>query len=87
MTISQMAIKKNSDDNYEFFYHKNLNKQVRTLDQERVEIVRFIDDAVDVILRLKNKMMCFPGGKYQTPSRVLFEAGNDLSIDNGTAEC
>lgn len=81
MTISQMTLTKNSDDNYEFYYYKRQGVRIKSIDDERVEIVRFIDDAVDVILRLKNKLTGFPGGKYMTRNRVLFEAGNDLLED------
>jgi hypothetical protein len=82
MTIAQMTITKNSEDNYEFFYNKRQGARIRSVDDERIEIVRFVDDAIDIILRLKNKLTGFPCGKYMTRNRVLFEAGNDLLEDN-----
>ena len=83
MTINNMTITRNSDDNFEFYYHKKPGARIRNIDEERVEIVRFVDDAVDVILRLKNKLTSFPG-VFHSPNRILFEAANELTTEAET---
>lgn len=73
MTINQLLIKKLSDDRYEFVYYKS-DKKVNDLPTERSNAVRFIDDAVDAMLRLTNIMDTMPESGKQTC--VVFEVGD-----------
>lgn len=78
MAITHMYITKYSDDNFDFYYHKPVGDKSNDVNEQRVEIVRFVDQAVDVILRCLNKMTTFPGVKDAVDDRVLFECGKDL---------
>jgi hypothetical protein len=78
MAITHMTITKFSDDNFDFYYHKPIGDTSNDVNEQRVEIVRFVDQAVDVILRCLNKMTIFPSLNDVVGERVLFECGKDL---------
>lgn len=56
MTFIQVIIKKTSEDKYEFSY--STDKLSLELHEERAAVVRFIDEAVDSLMRLTNKLTC-----------------------------
>lgn len=73
MGLSQITIRKRDDEDYVFSYYKEMS--IEDVEIERAQVVRFIDDAVDCIMRKDNHLdvqnVCTPD---QPLSRVILEA-------------
>lgn len=73
MGLSQVTIRKRDDEDYTFSYYKETD--VCDTDIERAQVVRFIDDAVDCVMRKDNHLVtenvCTPG---EPLNRVILEA-------------
>jgi hypothetical protein len=73
MSITQLLIKKMSDDSYEIVYYKS-SQEIQSVDAERNNSIRFIDDAVDCFLRRGGEMSYLPTTDERLS--VVFEVGH-----------
>jgi len=50
--INQIIINRNSSESYTFQYSSDVSGD---LVQDRAEVVKFLDDAIDILMRMTNK--------------------------------
>jgi hypothetical protein len=72
VSVSQLTIKKICEDHFEFYY--TTNEDVEELHRERSDVVKFLDESIDVLMLMNQRMTnTMISGPY---NKIVIKAGN-----------